>query len=43
MTMRIFLTCLIFVAAAASLSACNTLNGAGRDIQKVGETIEETF
>jgi predicted small secreted protein len=28
------------VAALPALSACNTLKGAGRDIQKIGEGVE---
>ncbi len=29
------------LAAAASLSACNTIQGVGRDIQTAGEKLEE--
>jgi predicted small secreted protein len=31
-----------FMFAALSLSACNTIEGAGKDIKKVGEKIEKT-
>jgi len=34
----------IFLALAAMfLTGCATLDGAGRDIQKAGEKIQETF
>ena len=33
---KIWLICL----AAIALSACNTIGGMGKDIQKAGETIE---
>ena len=32
--------CLLLLACAA-LSACNTVNGFGKDVQKVGEKIED--
>lgn len=32
---------LLAVAAAVVLGGCNTLEGAGKDIQKVGEKIED--
>jgi len=28
--------------AFASLTACNTISGAGKDVQKAGEVIEDT-
>jgi predicted small secreted protein len=28
--------------SVASLSACNTVEGAGKDVQKAGEVIEDT-
>ena len=40
--MKKFSVCLIGLALLASLSACNTINGFGRDVQKVGEKIEDT-
>ena len=33
---------LLVVASAISLSACNTVQGMGKDIKKAGEKIEET-
>ena len=30
------------IAAALSLSACNTVEGMGKDIKKAGEKIEDT-
>jgi predicted small secreted protein len=30
----------LLILAALTLSACNTIAGAGQDIQKAGETIE---
>ncbi len=30
----------LLIIAALALSACNTIAGAGQDIQKAGETIE---
>lgn len=38
--MKIFST-LLMLAYAVSLSACNTVEGAGKDIQKGGEKIEQ--
>ncbi|MCD9029312.1 entericidin A/B family lipoprotein [Luteimonas sp. BDR2-5] len=37
------LTALLLLAmfSAATLSACNTVKGAGQDVQKVGEKMEE--
>lgn len=32
---------LLAAALAVSLSACNTVEGAGKDIKKAGETIED--
>lgn len=32
---------LLAVGVALSLSACNTVEGAGKDIKKVGEEIED--
>ena len=33
---------LVVLAAALSLSACNTVKGAGTDIKKTGDVIEDT-
>src|SRR5690606_1387859 len=38
---RIALLFLIALFAAGTLSACNTVAGAGKDVQKVGEKVEE--
>jgi predicted small secreted protein len=35
-----WLVLVALVAAAPALSACNTLRGAGKDIQKIGEGVE---
>ncbi len=32
---------LLAMFSVGSLSACNTMAGAGRDVQKVGEKVEE--
>ena len=34
-------TLLILIAAVLVLAGCNTLEGAGKDIQKAGEKIED--
>ncbi|MDX9993836.1 MAG: entericidin A/B family lipoprotein [Rhodocyclaceae bacterium] len=34
-------TLLIIIAAAFALSACNTVQGVGKDIKKGGEAIEK--
>ena len=36
------LTLTLLCAFLASLAGCNTIQGAGRDIQKAGEAIERT-
>ncbi|MBL8550481.1 MAG: entericidin A/B family lipoprotein [Hyphomonadaceae bacterium] len=36
------LTALGFVLSALAVSACNTVEGAGKDIQQTGQAIEET-
>tara|TARA_R110002072_G_scaffold297951_1_gene471250 strand:- start:584 stop:712 length:129 start_codon:yes stop_codon:yes gene_type:complete len=42
--MKKLLTLAVLVVATASLGACaNTLDGAGRDISKAGDKIQETF
>ena len=35
------LTLLLLSIAALALSGCNTIQGAGKDIQKAGEAIED--
>lgn len=36
--------CLSLIIMSASLAACaNTLDGAGRDIERAGEKIQDTF
>ena len=42
--MNKFLLAMSFLIIGVSLSACsNTVDGAGRDIEKAGEKIQETF
>jgi predicted small secreted protein len=36
-----FISTLLALAFACTLSACNTVEGAGKDIQKGGEAIED--
>ena len=38
---RLFALLLLTVFASAALTACNTVNGEGKDIKKVGEKIED--
>ena len=33
---------LALVASGLTLAACNTVEGAGKDVESVGETVEET-
>lgn len=33
---------LVFIAAAAFLAGCNTVQGIGKDIEKGGEAIQKT-
>ncbi|MEO8410499.1 MAG: entericidin A/B family lipoprotein [Propionivibrio sp.] len=40
--MKKFAFVLIVIAAAASLSACNTMQGVGQDIEKGGQAIERS-
>lgn len=41
-SMKRFLSLLLLAMfSVGSLSACNTMAGAGRDVQKVGEKVEE--
>jgi entericidin A len=39
--MKRILSILVLALFASSLVACNTMAGAGRDVQKVGEKVEE--
>ena len=39
---RVMLLALLGVFSAGMLSACNTVAGAGKDMQKAGETVEDT-
>lgn len=32
---------ILLLGAALALSACNTVNGIGRDVQSVGETVSD--
>ena len=38
---RIAVLILVSLFSAGTLSACNTVAGAGKDVQKVGEKVEE--
>lgn len=38
---RIAILILASIFSAGMLGACNTVAGAGKDVQKVGETVEE--
>jgi predicted small secreted protein len=40
--MKIFCTTLLMVLAVLNLSACNTIAGAGKDIEKGGEAIQKS-
>jgi predicted small secreted protein len=35
-------TVILLLAAATLLSACNTVEGVGRDVQSVGQTLEKS-
>lgn len=37
-----FLTALIAITALVGISACNTIEGAGKDIEKGGDKIEKS-
>ena len=39
---RVLMLALLGVFSAGMLSACNTVAGAGKDVQKVGEKVEES-
>jgi predicted small secreted protein len=36
-------TLLAVLLAVSSLGACNTLRGAGQDVENVGETVQDAF
>ena len=38
---RLFALLLLTMFSASALTACNTMAGAGKDVQKVGEKVEE--
>ena len=38
---RLFALLLLAMFSTASLTACNTVAGAGKDVQKVGEKVED--
>lgn len=38
---RIAILILVSMFAAGTLTACNTVKGAGQDVQKVGEKVED--
>jgi predicted small secreted protein len=40
--MKKFSAALFLVSMVLILSACNTVNGAGKDIQKAGEVIQDS-
>ena len=39
---RLMALLLLALFSAGTLSACNTVKGAGKDVQKVGEKVEES-
>lgn len=41
-SIRSLASLLLLGMAFASLTACNTISGAGKDVQKAGEAIEDT-
>lgn len=41
-SMRTFASLALLGLSLAFLTACNTISGAGQDVQKAGEVIEET-
>ena len=40
--MKKFTMALAILASAFALSACNTIDGAGKDIERAGEKIQDT-
>lgn len=41
-SIRSLASLVLLALALVSLTACNTLSGAGKDVQKAGEVIEDT-
>lgn len=39
--MKTFLKLALFAVVVLGLSACNTIRGIGKDVQKAGEVVEE--
>ena len=39
---RVMMLALLGMFSAGMLSACNTVRGAGQDVQKVGEKVEDS-
>ena len=39
--MRMFSALMILALATVSLSACNTVKGVGKDVEKVGQSIQK--
>jgi len=42
LTVKVLLSLMVTLVALLSLSACNTIEGIGKDISKAGDKIEET-
>jgi len=42
LTVKALLSLMVTLVALLSLSACNTIEGIGKDISKAGDKIEET-
>jgi predicted small secreted protein len=40
---KAFITLILLTAVTGALSACNTVDGAGRDIENAGEWVQEKF
>ena len=38
---RLILISMLMMFTSATLTACNTVEGAGKDVQKVGEKVEQ--
>jgi predicted small secreted protein len=41
-TFNRFLTAIVVAASVLSLSACHTVKGAGKDLERAGEEIQQT-
>lgn len=39
---RFLITAMLLAFSVTALTACNTVAGAGKDVKKVGEKVEET-